>query len=111
MAKNTIHNQVLIFTVRLFSLLCNLISVHVFAAFQMCVWIGSQYLQKNLEKFTKISLRSILQTFFSIFLQIFRSYTHSAAIAFMKTKLHSSEKNRSHSSKQHLVAESIISGV
>ena len=35
MAKNTIRNQVLIFTVRFLSLLCNLVSVHAIAA--LCV--------------------------------------------------------------------------
>ena len=75
-----------------------------------CVCIGSQYLQKNLEKHCK-NLASL--DFANFFLEIFANisilYTHifSVAKAFTQTKLHSSE-NKVPSSILHLMVESII---
>ena len=94
----------------LFLLLCNLVCVHAFATLQMCVCIGSQYLQKILEKHCK-TLASL--DFANFFLEIFANisilYTHifSVAKAFTQTKLHSSE-NKVPSSILHLIVENTI---
>ena len=76
----------------------------------MCVCIGSQYLQKILEKHCK-NLASL--DFANFFLEIFANisilYTHifSVAKAFTQTKLHSSE-NKVPSSILHLIVENTI---
>ncbi len=78
----------------------------------MCVCIGSQYLQKILEKHCK-NLASL--DFANFFLEFFANisilYTHthifSVAKAFTQTKLHSSE-NKVPSSILHLIVENTI---
>ena len=71
------------------------------------VCIGSKYLQKNREKSLQNRAKRDFCKFFEIFLQILRSYTHSAAIAWTLTKLHSS-REKMHSENQHLIADGIF---
>ena len=96
----------------LFLLLCNLVCVHAFATLQMCVCIGSQYLQKIFKKHCKnLASLDIANFFFDFFCKYFdpiHKHIFSVAKAFTQTKLHSSE-NKVPSSILHLIVESIIS--
>ena len=90
MAKNTIHNQVLIFTVQFYPYYAIQL---VFMLLPHCVYRISIFAKKISKTLQKSRFARFCKLFSRCFLQIFRSYTHSAAIAFTQTKLHSREKN------------------